>query len=256
MSENQSFAGRFIWREAVSTDVEKTVAFYGELFNWKAEKMDMGDMQYTMLKSGDETVAGVMASPMPGVPSNWLSYISVEDVDAAVLHVTGNGGQVKMPAYDIPNVGRAAIVQDSTGAVFAAFKGVEEGATDATARPNDYTFCWGQLNTKDVDGALAFYAPLMHWNTSDMPGPMKTVICSWGEHPVATIMELPAQAPAPSHWLNYVSVPSCDDSYKRALKLGAKSFHEPMDIPGMGRFAVLADTTGAVFALWTHAAQE
>ena len=256
MSENQSFAGRFIWREAVSTDVEKTIAFYGELFNWKAERMDMGDMEYTMLKSGEDIVAGVLASPMPGVPSNWLSYIAVDDVDAAAAHATGNGGSVLQPALDIPNVGRAAVVQDSTGAVFAAFKGVDEGATDATAPPKDYSFCWGQLNTKDVAGALAFYTPLMHWNTEDMPGPMKTVVCSWGEQQVATIMELPAQAPAPSHWLNYVAVPNCDDSYQRGLKLGATSYHEPMDIPGMGRFAILADTTGATFALWTQVSQE
>ena len=63
---------------------------------------------------------------------------------------------------------------------------------------------------------------------------------------------MPKQAGVPDHWLKYVAVEDTDAAWNKAGQLGATQLAPPMDVPGMGRFAVLADPSGATFALWTH----
>ena len=75
--------------------------------------------------------------------------------------------------------------------------------------------------------------------------------------PGVGMMPMPAQVPAqvPSYWLPYFMVADCDASTAKASSLGAKTMVDPLDIPNTGRFAVLADPQGAMFALFTPAAR-
>ena len=57
-----------------------------------------------------------------GVPAHWMSYFTVDDVDAAAAKVKELGGNVCVPPTDIP-VGRFAVVSDPAGATFSLFKG-------------------------------------------------------------------------------------------------------------------------------------
>lgn len=117
--------GVFIWDELMTTDVDDAKRFYGEVFGWSSNDMDMGDMgTYTMFKrAGDADVGGLMRIP-EGVeaPPNWLVYIATGDVDATVARATELGGTVIQEGMDIENVGRLAVLQDPAGAVFGVFK--------------------------------------------------------------------------------------------------------------------------------------
>jgi predicted enzyme related to lactoylglutathione lyase len=88
----------------------------------------MGPMgTYTMFSRKGEGKAGqiggmiAMPAEMKGVPSHWLVYFDTKDVDASVKKAETLGGKVVVPATDIPNIGRFAIVQDTTGAAFALY---------------------------------------------------------------------------------------------------------------------------------------
>jgi hypothetical protein len=94
----------------------------GEVVGWTFDEVDMGTGTYTIAKSGDEQVAGLMATQDPNQPSAWVSYVHVDDVDAAAAKVEAAGGKMMMPLMDVPNVGRFGWVQDPTGAVFAIMK--------------------------------------------------------------------------------------------------------------------------------------
>jgi len=75
---------------------------------------------YWILKAGDKMAGGLMAMPSgapQGTPPYWMSYIAVDDVDAAVGTAAGLGGTVMMAPFDIPNVGRMAVIRDPQGAV-------------------------------------------------------------------------------------------------------------------------------------------
>ena len=110
------------WNELMSTDIEGVKAFYGGLFGWKADTMDMGESQYTVWLLGEGGVGGGMAAPMPGMPSFWGTYFAVADCDATVEKAKGLGASVMNGPMDIPEVGRMAALTDPQGAVFNVIK--------------------------------------------------------------------------------------------------------------------------------------
>ena len=73
----------FVHVELMSTDVGKAKAFYGQLFDWKLEDMDIGDMTYTMIKVGEGTGAGLRQEPHAKRSSMWVAYVNVDDLKAA-----------------------------------------------------------------------------------------------------------------------------------------------------------------------------
>ncbi len=115
-------------------------------------------------------------------------------------------------------------------------------------------FSWFELTTTDVAAAKAFYAALFGWETKDMPMPgMTYTVVSAGGDEVAGMMAMPQQAAGvPPHWGIYVSVDDVDATVRRAGELGGKVVVPPQAVPGVGRFAVIADPQGATIAAITY----
>jgi uncharacterized protein YndB with AHSA1/START domain/predicted enzyme related to lactoylglutathione lyase len=113
--------GRFSWNELLSADVDGAVKFYTALFGWEAAPMP-GGMPYTIFKKNGTEVAGLMKPPMPGVPPQWLPYVTVESADAEAVRIAELGGAVVAPPFDIPGVGRIAVARDPQGAMFGIFQ--------------------------------------------------------------------------------------------------------------------------------------
>lgn len=115
-------------------------------------------------------------------------------------------------------------------------------------------FVWYELMTSDAAAAEAFYRQAIGWQTADagMPG-MKYTILSAGETGIAGLMALPDDAAArgvPPNWTGYIGVADVDAMAERVRGAGGAVHHPPEDIPGVGRFAVVADPHGAVFCLF------
>lgn len=112
--------GHFYWNELMTTDVDKAKDFYARTLGWKYEDMPMPDGVYHVISDGGEKpIGGLMAMPKEvpaGTPPHWFAYIAVDDVDKRVAALEKEGGTVLRPAFDVPGVGRIAIVQDATGA--------------------------------------------------------------------------------------------------------------------------------------------
>ena len=111
--------GRFSWNELIAPDMEGAAAFYTKLLGWEAVPM-AGGMHYTLFKKNGADVGGLMS--IPGVPPHWMSYVTVESADASAARAVELGGTICKPAFDIPNVGRIAIVQDPQGAAIGLFQ--------------------------------------------------------------------------------------------------------------------------------------
>ncbi len=113
--------GAFSWNELMTSDPEAAAAFYGDLFGWTFETMDMG-MPYRVIKAGGTSVGGLMGKPPGGesMPPVWGSYVTVVDADATAQRCAELGGQVLHGPVDIPTVGRFVVLQDPQGAVVNA----------------------------------------------------------------------------------------------------------------------------------------
>jgi predicted enzyme related to lactoylglutathione lyase len=241
-------AGTPSWVDHGSKDLEASNAFYGALFGWDADDQGEEMGHYTLLRKGDKTVAGNMTVMTESQPSAWITYVSVDDAEATVDLAKKAGGAVFAEPMDVADIGRLAVFADPEGAVIGlwqpkTFKGAELANETGT-------FVWNELNTRNVSAAKAFYAEVFGWEPNDLDmGGMSYTEWKLGDKTVAGMMTMPDMVPAevPAHWLVYFGVDDTDASVAKAAELGATTLIPPTDIPP-GRFAVLSDPDGAVFA--------
>ena len=115
--------GDIHWSELISGDVEGSKAFFQTLCGWSIDEMEMpGGMIYNVCKVGDRPVAGIMSVDVirqqnPDAKPHWMTYIQVDDVDAAAKAVAANGGTVLSEPFDVAGVGRICITMDPGQAV-------------------------------------------------------------------------------------------------------------------------------------------
>lgn len=127
-------------------------------------------------------------------------------------------------------------------------------ATASAPPPPPSSWAWHEVKTSDVSAAKSFYGALFGWAATDMPMPTGpyTVFTKGGEH-VGGCMPVPqhdGKPVGPPQWLSYLRVDDVDATVAKARTLGARVDVAGMDIPGVGRFAVLGDPSGATFAVY------
>ena len=115
--------GEFYWNELMTRDVEDAKRFYTGMLGWTFEAMPMGEGQtYWVAKMGDEMVGGFLDISAPEfgeLTESWVSYVAVDNVDARAAKATQAGAKLMRPAFDVPNVGRIAILLDPGDAMIA-----------------------------------------------------------------------------------------------------------------------------------------
>lgn len=118
--------GTLTWTECQTPDIPAASKFYGELFGWTTEEMEMGpEGTYTIFNLDAEGVAGAMNPPMEEIPPHWSIIFAVDDCDGCVASAREAGGTIILEPMDIP-VGRQAIIADPQGAVFGVIKLAEQ----------------------------------------------------------------------------------------------------------------------------------
>ena len=255
MSEMKQYPpGTFCWVELATSDARAAKAFYGELLEWNVADMPAGgDMIYSMLKYKGKEVAGLFEitaeMKSQGIPPHWLSYVSVASVDETATKAKSLGGKVIKDPFDVMDVGRMAVVQDPTHAVFALWQPkTHQGA----ALVNETgAFCWNELLTTDTAAAEKFYTGLFGWTAETAQvGPMPYTEFKNGERPAAGMLTTTKEmGDMPPNWMVYFSVDDCDRSVERAKKMGATIAASPMEIPDVGRMAAILDPQQAAFAV-------
>ncbi|MGZ3497946.1 MAG: VOC family protein [Vulcanimicrobiaceae bacterium] len=120
-------ANPFVHVELSTNDVAKAKDFYGKLFDWKLEDIPMGPDTYTMIDVGsDGTGGGMLKNPMPGTPSAWLPYVSVDNVADATEKARSLGATIFKEVTEIPGYGSFSVMADPTGAVIAMWTPVRQ----------------------------------------------------------------------------------------------------------------------------------
>jgi len=242
--------GRFVWFDLMTTEPEKAIEFYTKVVGWGTTQWE-GPSAYTMWTNASMPLGGVMAlPPESGAPPHWLAYISSPDVDATASQAEALGGKTLVAPNDVPTVGRFAVMSDPQGAIFAIFTPAKQ-APGHEGPPAQGEFSWHELATREQPAAYRFYETLFGWNKTnamDMgPAGNYYILAKDGISRAGVTGHLP-KGVSP-HWLPYVEVDDPDATIARAKKLGAKIPMAPEDIPGVGRFGIFQDPTGAVLAV-------
>jgi hypothetical protein len=250
--------GTFSWPELATTDQKASVAFYRALFGWDLDDQPMGSGEtYSMFQMRGRPIgAAYTMRPQErqvGAPPHWNAYVTVANVDEAAKKAESLGAKVFAPPFDVTDSGRMAVLQDPTGAVFQVWQPNKHIGAMILNEPG--ALCWTELSTRDMAAAETFYTKLFGWTPKHSPvgSPMPYTEFSVGGTPAIGMMPMPMAVPAfvPSYWMPYFQVADTDASAAKAKTLGANLIVQPTDIPNAGRFAVIADPQGAVFAAFT-----
>jgi uncharacterized protein len=245
----------FIWYELLTSDPDAAAAFYGAVIGWTASDSHQEGMDYRILTMNGVGVGGLMALPPgaaeSGMSPSWLGYVSVADVDKSVAGILAAGGTQHMPAMDVPNVGRMAMIADPQGA--ALYVMTPTGTSPATSfAPRILGHGgWQELHTTDWKAALAFYGAQFGWQQVDRMdmGPMGTyLLFNIGEGESVGGMMNNAKAPRP-FWLYYFNVADIDTAGVRVAANGGTVMIGPHQVPTGGWIVQAQDPQGAVFAL-------
>lgn len=118
------------WNEINTHDTERTRAFYCRVMGWTPVLTAMTDMgrspnpgeaSYTTFMKGKTPVCGAYdlrtLPELADLPDFWMTYLSVPDCDESCREAVSAGGEVLKPPFDVPGVGRVAIIRDATGAM-------------------------------------------------------------------------------------------------------------------------------------------
>ena len=247
--------GTFCWVELGTSDNEAAKSFYTQLFDWEYTDNPMGPDQgvYTILKLNGKDIGGLYKL-MPdmvaqGVSPHWMSYVAVSDADATAEKAKAEGATIMNGPFDVFTMGRMAVIQDPTGSVFSIWQAKDNKGTGDYGKPG--FLCWNELGTNDPEKAGQFYSNVFGWTRQSFPGPMEyTLFNNEGDRGVGGMYKItPEMGPIPRNWLPYFAVEDCDAKVQKATELGGQVMRPAEDIPGVGRFAILLDPQGAVFAI-------
>ena len=240
------------WVDLASPDVEATKAFYTGLFGWQAYTVpDPGAGGYTILRKGEDSVAAIGPVQGEGQPPVWNWYAATADADETARRVEAAGGKILAAPFDVLDAGRMAAFLDTSGAAFTVWQANQMPGAGVVHEPGSLE--WVELMTRDPEGAVEFYTRVFGWGTevSTDPAMPYTQFTVDGESVAGMMSMVGDQWPAelPDHWMVYFAVEDVDAACARVPELGGTVAQQPMDIPGVGRFAVVIDPVGAHFSV-------
>jgi predicted enzyme related to lactoylglutathione lyase len=235
------------WVDLSTPDIQASARFYSELLGWETEDTGEQTGHYTLARRSGRQVAAVSPAQDPSAGACWNTYMKVDDAAEVSARVTAAGGTVQFGPMDVMTLGRMAVCTDPTGAQFSLWQPGDH--TGAELVNEEGALAWNELATSDLDRAKQFYSDVLGWTWGGGPDYAEGQV---GGRTICGAMPRPADLPAgvPDHWLVYFATSDADAGASRAQELGATLLHEPTDIPGIGRFAVLSDPQGGAFALF------
>lgn len=260
MERQQGPQGGFIWYELMSPDPEGSKAFYDAVVGWTIGEAAPEFQGYRMIGRSDGKFAGgvlPLTADMQahGARPTWLGYIQVANVDECVRQIEQAGGKPLMPAADIPNVGRIAMVADPQGAPFYIMDPIPPGGdpnakSDVFSPSEPQRVGWNELQTGDVEAARRFYGDQFGWGSDEyMDMGEMGLYRFWNQDGTRIGALFNAANGQPSHWRFYFRVPSIAAARDAAERGGGTIHMGPHQVPTGDYVVIGSDPQGAEFAL-------
>jgi predicted enzyme related to lactoylglutathione lyase len=245
--------GTFSWVDLASHDMDAAQEFYGKVFGWTCEAMDVeGGPRYGEFRLEGRTAAGLgeMNDEMKshGVPPMWNSYITVQNIEAVTAKAAELGGSITVPAMKVFEAGSLSFIQDPTGGNVGLWQPNQKAGAAVVNEPG--SFCWNELATRDIEKAREFYGKLLGWEYEEHAGaPTTYYIIKNNGNSNGGLMQMTAEwGDIPPHWMVYFASADAEATARSVEQHGGKINVPAFDTP-VGKIAVVGDPQGAIFSL-------
>ena len=260
------------WVDTSQPDPDAAAEFYGGLFGWELEDTmpEGAEARYLMARMRGRDAAAISSPPQAAPPmAMWNTYVWVDSADETAAKARDAGGHLVMEPFDVMDAGRMAVLADPEGAVFCLWQPRDHKGARVVNEHGSVNF--NGLNTRDPEGAKAFYGALFGWETLELgPGNAMWTLPGYGHHleelnpgtrermaamgappgfedVVAALNPIgDGQGGVPPHWSVTFGVDDADAIAERAAELGGEVVLAPTDAPWV-RMTVIRDPQGATF---------
>lgn len=244
-------AGAPCWLDLFTSDPDRATEFYGTLFGWTAVSAGEEYGGYVTFSKDGKQVAGMMKNDgSAGMPDGWTIYLRTPDAEAAVQAAASAGGQIVVPAMEVPAKGSMAVVVDAGGAAVGLWQPTGHAGTETFEEPG--VPCWFELLTRNYAGSVRFYEQAFRWTIDVMSDTDEFRYCTLtkDDGQYAGIMDASGFLPdgVPAYWTVYLGSADVDATLAQVTALGGTVVLPAEDSP-YGRVAQVADPTGATFKL-------
>jgi predicted enzyme related to lactoylglutathione lyase len=257
MMSSSAVLGQYLWHELLTTDPDAGAGFYGKVLGWSRFPYE-GDPGYAMLGNAQGPVGGVRQlgkDPLADMAGpNWLTYVGVPDLTAALAAVEARGGRLVHAVTAVPgNGGRYAVIADPQGAVIGLYEPGGDMAGDGAA-PAAGPAVWHELTAENPEAALQFYNAIFGWDviaTHDMGGPVGTyyIFGKGSTQMGGAFLRGKDVAPGRPRWLVYLGVPGVTAAVDAVKAAGGRLLNGPHQVPGGNWVAQAVDSHGVHLAL-------
>lgn len=252
----------FAWMVLNTSNTTAAAAFYERLFRWTTTESPIGRILTstsgrplgTLLDHGMNTFANKE-------PVNWLPFVRIPDIDAAIARVADLGGQVWVQPYNV-GIARVAIVRGVTREVIGLWQTPIEPEQAPLLADQD-VIGWFELVTPEPEKAMAFYRSLLGWRIGDeggytfignSAGQFAGIVKLSGDWEDYAFMQAIGRVRGgklnvPPHWMVFFNVEDCDAFVDEAESIGAYVMARPEPLHALGTFAVLRDPQGVYFSV-------
>jgi uncharacterized protein len=253
-------SGSVVWHDLLTNDPEGSRRFYSALFGWEFERpglnVGFGDGGgYMLIRHNGELIGGMVDANQLGREGNisqWITVISVEDIDAAADAVRSQNGTVLTPPTELPTRGTIAVAADPEGAIFALVR--SRNGDPPEREPVLNGWIWNELWTDEVDHAADFYRSVAGYSV-ELPRNLQPVneyrVMETDGRPRVGLMDNPFGDEVPPVWVNYIRVEDPAAITARVEQLGGRVIVEARPRPVGGTAAFIAGPSGAGIALQT-----
>ena len=251
-------SGKIVWRDLLTNKPAESRRFYEELFGWTFERPGTvpgfgGPDSYLLIRHEGRLIGGMLDTNTirPGEDiSQWMTGMSVADLDTAVARVEAQGGKINAPPTSVGSRGRIAVIEDPTGALFAMIEASGGDPDDSDPVANGWL--WDELWTEDVDTATTFYQAVVgfEYTDHDIDQNEDYRVLTIDNTPRAGVLQMPFDDVRPV-WVNYVRVEDPAAVTARVAGLGGEVLVESQQRRIGGTVALIAGPSGAGLAIQT-----
>ncbi len=251
--------GRIVWHDLITDTPEASRAFYGELFGWEFEQPAGGigvgdDDTYMLIRHNGVLIGGMVDANVlnrDSEISQWVTVMSVGDIDAAAAGVAANGGEVLTPPTDVGPRGTMAVAAGPDRAIIALLE--TRNGDPEEAEPVMNGWLWNELWTNDVAAASQFFSGVAALavddrNVEGADAVYRLLVA--GDEPRAAVLPHPFEGELPV-WVNYLRVEDPAEITSRVEALGGRVIVPAQPRPIGGMVAFIAGPSGAGIALQT-----
>lgn len=247
--------GRVVWHDLFTGNRRRSMSFYQRVAGWNYKTEHATDFvwgggakDFVLALSGDEAGAGFMETP-PGFATGWIAYVEVPDVDAAAALAEKHGGTIVRQPFDVPGVGRNALLRDPLGALI----GLSFSRHDFPAPQRQFgvDFYLSETSAFPAD----FYASLFGWTTasSSTGGQAGHVITGpSGEQVAVQLVDKALAGPladVPAAWIPSLKVTDPEASVRTAQALGGRLLSHRLGQSAQRHGTLLSDPDGTLACL-------